>query len=502
MRKLSLIIVMFFINVSVISANIITVSQSGGGDYTTINAALAAAVSGDVIQIIDGSWYNETVTFTTPDSITLEGVGDNKPTISSATNNVININNYSITVRNLKLVVGSSGCSAIYIAADNAHIDNCEITAALGATSSYGIRLTSSANNAVIENCDIYNEYTSTMNYGIYLDTINSNNVNRIQYNKIHNINIRGIWAYPPAQYEADTYIVGNEIYDLSGGDGINISVKGGTQKILYNTVYNCSGAGIYVNNDNGLTYIYNNTLSKNTDGLYISMQGSGFSYEIYNNIAYHNYSEDFNFNNMYSTNTGSIRSEYNHHKVENTVGFSSNINYIYGNDIINEDPKFVDYQANNFELLPDSGCIDTGKSLETYYASEGYSFKYYGPIDRGAHEYFPPDESTVSSDDADNVVAVNVDKHKLTPGSKVGIVIDKLDNITSDDRVFLNVEIFDAKGRTVKSLIKSIVSTSGNFQFQWDGTDNNNEYVSSGLYLIVITAGKTQQYEKIFWIR
>ncbi|MCL5269973.1 MAG: hypothetical protein M1457_05310 [bacterium] len=70
-KKLCLICILSFCLTSYASAITITVAQAGGADQTTILGALAAANSGDVIQINDSATYSESL----PDPINTKGVG-------------------------------------------------------------------------------------------------------------------------------------------------------------------------------------------------------------------------------------------------------------------------------------------------------------------------------------------------------------------------------------------------------------------------------------------
>ena len=70
---------------NILFANTLAVSQSGGGNFTTIQAAINAAKPGDVVKILDAATYPEQVTIdSTKDGLTLtssEPTALNKPRI-------------------------------------------------------------------------------------------------------------------------------------------------------------------------------------------------------------------------------------------------------------------------------------------------------------------------------------------------------------------------------------------------------------------------------------
>jgi hypothetical protein len=66
---------------------------------------------------------------------------------------------------------------------------------------------------------------------------------------------------------------------------------------------------------------------------------------------------------------------------------------------------------------------------------------------------------------------------------------------MTSPGNVMIN--IYDAGGRLVRSLVSG-VKEAGSHNVTWNGTDNNNSPVSSGVYFYRLTAGKFTETKKM----
>ncbi|MGB9561460.1 MAG: FlgD immunoglobulin-like domain containing protein, partial [bacterium] len=64
-----------------------------------------------------------------------------------------------------------------------------------------------------------------------------------------------------------------------------------------------------------------------------------------------------------------------------------------------------------------------------------------------------------------------------------------------------LKSEVFDINGRHIKTLSFEVL-TPGKHQIIWDGTNNANEPVPSGVYLIIFSAGEFKTYRKVFLIK
>ena len=71
--------------------------------------------------------------------------------------------------------------------------------------------------------------------------------------------------------------------------------------------------------------------------------------------------------------------------------------------------------------------------------------------------------------------------------------------SIKETDRVTL--EVYNLRGQLVKTLVNKIIET-GNYSLTWDGTDNSNKSVSSGVYFYKMKAGIFQQTKRMILMK
>lgn len=100
----------------------ITVDQSGGGDYTTITAAITAAYAGDVIEVKPG-FYEEDVVINK--DIDLIGSGPKYTTIQATIDGIQVEADRTTKIANLTITAGDEGIEVI--ANDTVLIENCVI---------------------------------------------------------------------------------------------------------------------------------------------------------------------------------------------------------------------------------------------------------------------------------------------------------------------------------------------------------------------------------------
>ena len=63
-------------------------------------------------------------------------------------------------------------------------------------------------------------------------------------------------------------------------------------------------------------------------------------------------------------------------------------------------------------------------------------------------------------------------------------------------------IEVYNLKGQKVKTLVNEAKSASGNFEVKWNGTDENNQRVSSGVYFYKMKAGKYTATRKMIMLQ
>ena len=70
-----------------------------------------------------------------------------------------------------------------------------------------------------------------------------------------------------------------------------------------------------------------------------------------------------------------------------------------------------------------------------------------------------------------------------------------------STKAVVLQLKIFDALGRPVKTLMNEM-TTGGNYSVKWDGKDDNGRSLGSGYYIATLKAGGVIKMIKIRLIK
>jgi parallel beta-helix repeat protein len=296
----------------------ITVDDSGGANYLTIQEGIDAANPGDTVFVYSGTYYENVVV-----NKTIDLVGENKDTTiidGKGSGDVVTITVDWVNVSFFTITNGSSG---VYISSstdcdisDNIVSDNNNDGITLYLLSDYndirfntieynvnGIMLSESSDNLISDNYVIDNDGD-----GIYL-FFNSNN-NDILFNIIENHNNSGVKIlesdnnYVTQNFDINNNDYGVYLWDAHKNDismnahihnntyGVYLESSNNNTIVLLNNVYNNSH-GIYLvsSNDNNINentansnnqsgiYLDNscrnnitgNNASDNTDGIYLS---------------------------------------------------------------------------------------------------------------------------------------------------------------------------------------------------------------------------------------
>ncbi|MFA5772779.1 MAG: right-handed parallel beta-helix repeat-containing protein [Thermoplasmata archaeon] len=267
----------------------ITVDDSGGKDYTTIQAAVNAASAGYTVYVYNGT-YNEQVTISKTINLTgesnqstvLHGSGAYGSNGIYVTANYVNISNLQVENSYTDIYLSSSSNNSITSntltnCQDGIHLSsssNNTITSntVTGATS--GIYLGSSSNNIIMSNTIT----DSVDGYGIYLDSSSNNSItsntltncqdgihlssssnNTVTSNSIMNSDNYGIYLGS----SSDNNITSNTITNCSG---YGIFLEGSNSNIIGNTISNCSDFSIVLQSGS------NNNLTGNTltEGIFL----------------------------------------------------------------------------------------------------------------------------------------------------------------------------------------------------------------------------------------
>jgi parallel beta-helix repeat protein len=253
-----------------VKAKTIYVDKAGGGNHTTIQAAINAANNGDTIYVWAGT-YNENIFVNK--RVSIIGNGSSFSIISgSPISDTVKISVDNVNISGLTIKKSSRSDDGIEMSfADYCRIENCVIQ-----NQNYGIRLMQSHSNQLINNTLKSNTF-----YGFYLLLSNSNKIidnvcewsdkgvyisssnnNYLRNNTLKRSDYRGIDI---------SNSIGNKIENCNtsnnGEDGIYLSAADKTI-IMNNTCLSNSESDIYLGGCKSNT-ILNNTMA--TNGLYLT---------------------------------------------------------------------------------------------------------------------------------------------------------------------------------------------------------------------------------------
>jgi parallel beta-helix repeat protein len=237
---LSLIVIVVDVNPPA-EAAVITVDDSGGADYTTIQQAIDNASSRDTVYVFIGTYFENVIV-----NKTINLTGENKETT---------------------IIDGRGSGSVVTVLANWVNMSGFSV-----ANGTYGIRVISSGNSTITHNT-ITNHTGPGYGFGIYLDS-SSNNF--IANNTVANITGSSESYGIRLDYSSNNTIINNSV---SNSD-IGIVLLGSTSNTVINNNASKNELGILLLGSTSNT-VTNNNVSKNYNG--IRLQAS-FSNTITNN--------------------------------------------------------------------------------------------------------------------------------------------------------------------------------------------------------------------------
>ncbi|HYN44536.1 MAG TPA: NosD domain-containing protein [Candidatus Limnocylindrales bacterium] len=336
----------------------LTVNNSGGAEYTTINDAINQSKSEDTIQVQNGTYY--------------ENVNVNK----------------TLTLRGIGMpVVNANGSgSAVTLAANGITLEG--FTAAGAGYSEAGIRVTSNNNTLVGNNA-------SNNDYGIFLESSSNNTLRRNNaYSNNINFIVSGVWdSRFENQIDTSNLVNGKTIYYLKGAANaiynsssnigtfyciscVNVTIKdlnlnrndvgvffwNTTQSRIQNITSSNNNHGISLSSSNNNTVSGNNVNSNNNHGISLessrnnSLSANNVSNNCYNYTCLGIYLSSSS-NNMLTGNNAS----------KNGIGislFSSSNNMITGNDASNNGEGIWLFDSRNNTIRRNIANLNNGESI------------------------------------------------------------------------------------------------------------------------------------------
>ena len=275
-------------------------------------------------------------------------------------------------------------------------------------------------------------------------------------------------------------------------------------------------GGGIYCNDSNPV--LTNVTISTNIAQAYnYDAEGGGIRCRInsnpnltncilWNNLPEEIFFEEYEENEEYA---GSIIISYS--DIQNgqqgiVTNNNGTIDWLEGN--INESPLFIETGEFPFSLLEDSPCIDAGNPDPIYYDPEdptnpGYAlYPAMGTVINDMGAYGGPNVvgwPVVGLDDNVIVQTPVVFLHQNYPNPFNPTTTINY-SLKENSKVSLN--IYNIKGQKVKQLVNDQLSI-GQHSVIWNGKDDSEKKVSSGVYLYKLNVnGKTEAVKKCLLLK
>jgi len=196
----------------------------------------------------------------------------------------------------------------------------------------------------------------------------------------------------------------------------------------------------------------------------------------------------------------------YDPHQVLHCKPFYTTYNDIqFGHDgkgNIDDEPLFVESGLHPYSLEADSPCIDSGTNLLPFgfefpeFDLAGNMRTYNDSIDIGAYEW-----SEVGVENYELPITNFKLRNYPNPFNPSTSITFKLSNELNQQIENLELIVYNLKGQKVKKL-EIINLKLGINNVEWNGTDQNNKSVSSGIYFYKLKAGNFQQIRKMMLLK
>ncbi len=237
------------------------------GDYKTIQAAIDAATSEDII-IVSNGIYTESILIN-KNNLTIIGESNQDTIITNDSSHVVSINADAITISNFTIHHKGFQHYGIYITGDDCNISKCNIIGNFGDTLNIGVYLTFGIDNSLCNNSIINSDY------GMYIRSGSNNNF--FSNNIIYNSSRYGFYL----SLVNDNIFTNNIVSNSTFFAGMIFQQANGNK--IKNNIYNNNSYGVIIRDQSQGNIIKNNTIANSTQyGIWIYD-------ESHNNSIYHN---------------------------------------------------------------------------------------------------------------------------------------------------------------------------------------------------------------------
>lgn len=289
------------------NATTITVDDSGGADYYTIQEAIDAASDGDTVYVYSGI-YNENVIV--DKTINLTGTGKTSTIIDGGgSGDVLRVTSDGVDISGFKIT--GSGSSNEEAGIKLINVQNCSISHNnLTLNGRYGVRLDNSDNNSIANNYISFNDYKGVNILSSDKNTISNNQISNHRYgislqsstesNIISNTMVENSITFSANRVEhwnshtidTSNTVSGKPIYYWKDRDGGTVPSGAGqvilakcTNVTVENQELTNGSVGIYLGFSTKINVI-NNNVSNNQFGMWIWYSSQNF---IKYNVAFSN---------------------------------------------------------------------------------------------------------------------------------------------------------------------------------------------------------------------
>jgi len=420
-------------------------------DHPTIQQGLDAAVTNDTILVASGTYY-ENINWPGVNGIKLIGSGEDDCNIDgNASGSVITFDEINgivdttTVIAGFKIRNGSADCGGgIYSFSASPTLRDLKVTANTASYDGGGL-FCFNGSHFVLENVTISENIANMEGGGINCDFTSCIIINNCR--------------------------ITNNSANYSGG---GICIEGGSVPIIsYTLIANNSaefGGGIW-SGEKGACEVINCTIVNNT----ASVQGGGFhsyyaTFSVINCIFWNNFPDQI-FEDGYIT-------------------YSDIQGGWAGMGNIDSDPMFVDAVNGDYNLTSTSPCIDSGDPASQYDLDNTIA-------DMGCYYY----DQLVGIND----LLITVYDYKLSnypnPFNPNTVISFQISEFSASEKV--EIIIYNLKGQKVKSLHINRPTDQAINSVTWNGSDNNNKPVSSGIYLYKLKVGsKTKAVRKCLLLK